>query len=896
MTQRRRLALLSLLAASTSGISRDRIVGLLWPDNDEERARHALAQLLHSLRRDLGDELVAGSATALRLNPAILSSDVQDFTTALAAGDLERAAGLYQGPFLDGFYLNGCPDFERWVDERRAALAHQAEDAIESLGKREPDPSRAANWWRRLALLRPLDSRVALALMQSLARTGDRTGALDHARVHGELLRAELDTPLPPELTAYVDTLREAPTPVRPTPAPKVAAPTPPRATPIGLSSLALPLPASTERRRINWRSPLGGAAFATVVIIGTALVLGLRAGATNGEPRRLIIADVVNTTNDPVFDRTVPVALSAVLGQSPRVRVVTPDQIGRALVRMRRPGADSTIDEGLAREIAERDAVHVVAVPSINRAEGAYEISAKFVDPATGAVLGFAAERATERAEVLDALDRLGRRLRRELGESRWSVSRNSRSLPGVTTTSLEALKKFADGERAFRDARGAAAEDLWEQAIALDSTFAAAHANLGMFAFRNNKPTLGESHYAHAFRHLNGLPEREQVLIRAAAFRGRGDFVGAANLLNAHLAQYPDDVGARNQLGYDYVRLGRSADAIDALSRVLAVDSLDFTTWISVARAERQLGHAPLSLRAYQRTFALAPTQLTANDNFNLEYAGAFVSMGLLDSAKTVIDLLVSAPDRLRKARGLRSLAFLSSYRGRYADAATSLADAVLLTRASPVSATSEVRNHLLLATTLDEIGRGAEAARALDSAFATVSRMDAEATLLYWVGKALARSGDTRRSARLADVLSKKVRPGSPTDAAALEALRGEVLLASGQLDEAMRHLDSAWRADSNSNIRESVAYGAATSGKFERAATLYERMGSGSAFGSENQHFWRLAPYWLGRVHERANKANEARAAYEKFLSSWPDPKPDLRSVADARQRLGRLRGG
>jgi tetratricopeptide (TPR) repeat protein len=712
---------------------------------------------------------------------------------------------------------------------------------------------------------------------------------------------------LPPEVAEFADSLRAAAS--QPTPSVASAATTSAalktgqaeatplparRATPLGLSPDPIPLP--PRRIRWNWRSPVGGAAFATIIIVGTALIVASRKAAPTREPRGLLIADVVNTTTDPVFDRTVPVALSALLGQSPRLRVVTPDQIARALVRMRRPGADSLLDEKLAREVAEREGVPVVAVPSINRAENAFEISAKFVDPQTGGVLGFASERAATRTDVLDALDRLGRRLRRELGESRWSVSANAVPLPRVTTSSLDALKKFSDAARAMRQARGTEAEMLWQQAIAIDSTFAAAHAELGMYAFRNNSPALGEQHYAHAFRYVDGLPEREQVLIRAAALRGRGDFAGSAGIVSTYLAQHSDDIGARSLLGYDLLRMGRSADAIAALTRVLSVDSTDFVTWRNVAVAERQRGDYPASLRAYQKTFTLAPTQLTANDNLNLEFATAFVQVGQLDSAKAVIDLLGAQPDGLRRARALRSMAFLSAYRGRYADAVTSLEAATAMNRTNPSSATSEVRNRLLLVTTLGELGRARDAARELDSAYALVGRMDAEATLVFWVGKALARAGDTRRSAQLADVLDKKARQTSPVDRAALAALKGEVLAARGRASEAVSQFEAAWRADSNSNVLESLAYGTAAAGDLDRAIGLYERMGRGRPFGSENQHFWRLAPYWLGRVYERANRAPEARAAYERFTSSWPDPHPDLQSVADARDRVGRLRGG
>src|SRR5689334_3210558 len=52
--QQRALAVLAAIAvAGVRGVSRDWIVALLWPDSEEERARHVLAQLLYNLRRGL---------------------------------------------------------------------------------------------------------------------------------------------------------------------------------------------------------------------------------------------------------------------------------------------------------------------------------------------------------------------------------------------------------------------------------------------------------------------------------------------------------------------------------------------------------------------------------------------------------------------------------------------------------------------------------------------------------------------------------------------------------------------------------------------------------------------------------------------------------------------------
>ena len=102
-SQRRTLALLAALAvAGEGGLSRDKIVGLLWPETDSERARHSLTQALYAARRALeADDLFSVNAD-VRLNRQRIVCDVNELEAALDAGDLERGVALYTGPFLDG--------------------------------------------------------------------------------------------------------------------------------------------------------------------------------------------------------------------------------------------------------------------------------------------------------------------------------------------------------------------------------------------------------------------------------------------------------------------------------------------------------------------------------------------------------------------------------------------------------------------------------------------------------------------------------------------------------------------------------------------------------------------------------------------------------------------------
>jgi DNA-binding SARP family transcriptional activator len=182
---RRQLAVLGLLAAAGDrGIPRDKLIGCLWPESAADNARHALEQLLYSLRRQLPGVLAAG-VDPLRLDPAAVATDVADFTARLAAGDLAGATALYRGPFLEGFFLNGAPEFGHWVGRERARLSGEYERALRTLADQAETSGRRTeeiDIKRRLARADPLAERATTDLVRALAAAGDWTGATRAAR------------------------------------------------------------------------------------------------------------------------------------------------------------------------------------------------------------------------------------------------------------------------------------------------------------------------------------------------------------------------------------------------------------------------------------------------------------------------------------------------------------------------------------------------------------------------------------------------------------------------------------------------------------------------------------------------------------------------------------------
>jgi DNA-binding SARP family transcriptional activator len=219
VTQRRRLALLALLAvAGPAGMSRDKLLAYLWPESDAERARHVLNQLLYAQRRQAGgdgesSDLFLGRKT-LRLNPGVIGTDVGVFEEALAADDPARAGETYGGPFLDGFFVKEAAEFERWVEEQRGRFARRAAEAMTAAARRADaagDAPGAVSWWRRASGTDPYDARLALGLLQAMARAGDRPGALREAARYEARLRQELGVVPDVGFQQAVATIRQDP-------------------------------------------------------------------------------------------------------------------------------------------------------------------------------------------------------------------------------------------------------------------------------------------------------------------------------------------------------------------------------------------------------------------------------------------------------------------------------------------------------------------------------------------------------------------------------------------------------------------------------------------------------------------------------------------------------------
>lgn len=223
LQQPKRLALLVYLATVAPGrpVRRDTLLARFWPDLDQEHARAALRRALYFLRQACGAELIVGRGDdEVAVDPAALWCDATAFDAAIDRNDLSGALELYRGHFLDGFYVQGAPEAEGWIDRERSRRRYDAALAAWQLARGAlPDPAPASRWAERAVELAPTDQDALLAFVQSLERQGERHLALRLTDFATAILATEYERLPEPPIDAIAARLRSAlSVPVAPNP------------------------------------------------------------------------------------------------------------------------------------------------------------------------------------------------------------------------------------------------------------------------------------------------------------------------------------------------------------------------------------------------------------------------------------------------------------------------------------------------------------------------------------------------------------------------------------------------------------------------------------------------------------------------------------------------------
>jgi adenylate cyclase len=192
-------------------VTRERLVGLLWGDQPDERARHSLRQTLSTLRRS-APPIFLSQGDTLALDCAACAVDTVEFRALAASRDvaaLERASELYRGPLLDGIDVvdEGLND---WLLAERARLAGMAWDVMARLADGligSGDRLAAVTALQRWLALDPACEDAHRRLIAVLDALGRRSAARQQYETCREALRRHLGVEPSAETRKLANTL-----------------------------------------------------------------------------------------------------------------------------------------------------------------------------------------------------------------------------------------------------------------------------------------------------------------------------------------------------------------------------------------------------------------------------------------------------------------------------------------------------------------------------------------------------------------------------------------------------------------------------------------------------------------------------------------------------------------
>jgi eukaryotic-like serine/threonine-protein kinase len=337
-----------------------------------------------------------------------------------------------------------------------------------------------------------------------------------------------------------------------------------------------------------------------------------------------ILLTDFANTTGEAVFDGTLKQALSVQLGQTPFLNIF-PDERVRETLRFMGRSPDDRVTRDVGREICERQGIKALLTGSIASLGSHYVITLEALNAHTGDPIAREQIEAESKEKVLSSLGTASSNLRQKLGESLSSIQQYDVAIEQATTSSLEALKAFTQGNDARALGRPRDALAFYQRAVELDPNFAIAYARIAVFYGNQDQIESAKQYVEKAYALRNRVSERENFYISEKYHNYiTGDAEKAQEIQKTWAGQYPNDYIPHNNLALSYQFFGRYEEA----------------------------------QKEAQRSIDLSPNNASARDNL----IGSFLGQGRFDEAEqAVAELAKVNPDNPSLILNRFILAFL-------------------------------------------------------------------------------------------------------------------------------------------------------------------------------------------------------------------------------------------
>ena len=631
-----------------------------------------------------------------------------------------------------------------------------------------------------------------------------------------------------------------------------------------------------------------------TVLAAGTLAYLYLHREPKLTDKDTIVLAELTNTTDDPVFDGTLRQGLAVQLEQSPFLSLISEERIKHTLGLMRRP-ADTRLTPEVAQEICQRTGSAAVLDGSITSLGTHYVLGLRARNCQTGELLDQEQAEATRKEDVLSALSEIASRFRARVGESVAIIEKHDTPLAEATTPSLEALKIYSVVWKVQASSGSAAVIPLLQRAIEIDPKFALAYAALGFMYGDIGESDLTAENTRKAYELRDRVSDRERYFISAAyEMQVMGNMEEAEQICGLFAQTYPRDPMPHAFLsGIVYPITANYQRAVQEARQAITLDPSFVVGYWNLAYGYQylgQLGDAENTLRQ------AAERKLEIPDFLVQRYDIAFLNgdeAGMKEAAASGRGK-VGAEDWLSAHE-----AFALAYSGHLRGARVSSERAVELAKQA---------NHREEAALFEAGGSLREAffgnASAARERATTALGLSKNREVEYGAAFSLALVGDSSTAEALANDLEKRFPQDTSVRFSYVPAVRALIALNRHEPTKAIELLQVSVPYElgaPNTSLRgffgalypiyvRGLAYLAAGQGL--EGATEFKKILDHSGVVVSDP-IGALARVRLGRAYALPGNKTEARSAYLEFLTLWKDADPNIPIYQQAKAEYAKL---
>ena len=595
-----------------------------------------------------------------------------------------------------------------------------------------------------------------------------------------------------------------------------------------------------------------------------------------------ILLTEFENKTGEPVFDGTLRQGLVVQLQQSPFLDIF-PETRTRATLQLMSLSPDERVTRDRAREICQRQGLKAFIAGTIVKFDRNYSITLEALNGQTGDQVALVQVEAEGKDQVLKALSRAAKELREKLGEELSSIQKFDAKLE-VTTSSLEALKEYAQGRSEQDKGQSFKAMEFYKRATELDPNFATAWLGLALQYTNTGQPGLAADCLSKAFALGDRVSEDERARITYFYYQVvTGELEKAIEGQESYVRSYPRASRGPGNLGNLYSYVGQFEKAVAATSEAQRLNP-NTTIWPG------NLGEALIGLNRFEEARTVCRQALAQKlDSTSIRerlYTVAFVT----GDAPALQEQIAWAGGRTDEYRAVHWLVQSSAFGGRWRESNEHL------NRATELALRADAKE-VVAGYTADQalraawLGQFAQSSTLANSAL----KLERNRNVLTRAALAFALSGEAAKAQTLIEELEQKFPKDTmvnqiwlPEVRAAIELHKNNAQTALELLETTKQYEAAAVLSPQTLRTRAYLKLGQASQAAAE-ARRILEHRGEGPL-----ALVWPLAHLTLARAAAMQNDMAQARKSYQDFFTIWKDADNDIPLLLEAKREFEKLK--